>query len=126
MKKLIKIVLLTGLILASSAIKAMEQPNPASQSIPTTIKVGLYGSPEMVNFLVIKKAINQLRPEDLQELNAYDDILDGTVLDIVEDRKNNYPGYDTEYNEIIKLLKDKGAQTAGVRQHSNENLSIKL
>lgn len=120
--------LLFGLILGSLGLYAMEQPNPTSQSIPTTIKVGLYGSPDSggVNFFVIKKAIDQLKPENIQELNTYDDFIDGTVLDLVEDRKKQFDGYENEYNEIIQLLKQKGAQTAEVRQHPHEKPSVKL
>lgn len=124
MKKLRNIILF-GLILGASGLHAME-PVQAPQSVPTSLKVGLYGSPTSVNFIVIKKYIDKLTPEDLTELNDYDEILDGTLLDIVEDRKKNFPGYENEYNEIIRLLKEKGALTSVARQYSQENPSTKL
>lgn len=116
--------ILFSLILASSGLPAMEGSD-ITQPL-TNIKIGLYVSPENVNFTQIKEYISQLKPEHLEELNKYDSFIDGTVLDLTEDRKKQFGDYETEYNEIIQLLKQKGAQTAPERKYPHEKPALKL
>lgn len=124
--KLIKNALLIGLMVTSASLNAMESPSQMAQSLPTTIKVGLFGLPESINFSQIKQFIHQLTPANVDELNTYDGFIDGTVLDLVEDRKKQFGEYESEYDEIKRLLKEKGAQPTAHRKNPNEYPSIKL
>ena len=126
MKFLNKNILITVLVAATTLVAvAMESPSQTAQSLVSSIKIGLYTPPESVNFTQIKQYINQLNP-NAAELNEVDRFLDGTVLDLVEDRKREFGDYEDQYNEIIRLLKEKGAQNAQQRQYPPERPSEKL
>lgn len=97
--KLILNLLMAALLITSSS-KAMEYHLPEVDAI-----IALYNPPTKTDFVKAKALIKQI-PAD--RINKHDSFINGNILDLVSSRNNQFP--DQHYEEIIALLKAKGAQ----------------